>query len=54
MKGILGKKIGMSQVYNGKGEVTPVTMIKAGPCSVLEVMPGALKLGFDDVKEKSV
>ncbi|TWT88123.1 50S ribosomal protein L3 [Pseudobythopirellula maris] len=35
--GILGRKIGMTQVYNDSGEVVPVTVIEAGPCDVLQV-----------------
>ena len=54
MKGIIGKKIGMSQVYNDRGEVIPVTMIKAGPCVVLDVKEKALRLGFEDSKEKHI
>ena len=36
VKGILGKKLGMSQVYNEKGEIIPVTLIQAGPCYVIQ------------------
>ena len=34
--GILGKKIGMTQVYRANGEVVPVTLLKAGPCVVVQ------------------
>lgn len=54
MKAILGKKIGMSQVFNQNGEVVPVTLIEAGPCVVLEVKEDALKLGFQEAREKTV
>ncbi len=60
MKGILGKKIGMTQVFNDEGEVVPVTVVKAGPCSVIqkktEEVDGynAVQLGFDEVKESRV
>ena len=50
---MLGIKLGMSQVFGPAGEVIPVTVIRAGPCAVLEVLPEkkALKLGFGEVKE---
>ncbi len=53
---ILGKKIGMTQVYDDNGDVQPVTVVQAGPCSVLQVKSGetdgynAVQLGFGDVK----
>ena len=53
---LLGKKIGMSQVYDDQGQVLPVTVIKAGPCSVLQVKSvptdgyDAVQIGFEDVK----
>ena len=53
---LLGKKIGMTQVYDDNGGVVPVTVIQAGPCMVLQVKTperdgyAALQLGFDDVK----
>jgi large subunit ribosomal protein L3 len=57
MKGILGKKIGMTQLYTEKGALVAVTLIEAGPCAVLQVKESAkdkytaIKLGFDDKKE---
>ena len=36
-KGILGRKVGMTQVYTESGEVIPVTVVQAGPCHVLQV-----------------
>jgi len=53
MSGILGKKEGMTQVFGPDGKVIPVTVVSAGPCTVLEVLPerSALKLGFGEVKE---
>ncbi len=60
VKGILGKKLGMSQVYNDKGEVVPVTLIQAGPCYVIQKKLverdgyNAIQLGFDPKKEKRV
>ena len=37
MKGIIGKKVGMSQVFDADGKVTPVTVIQAGPCFVTQI-----------------
>ena len=54
MNGILGKKIGMTQVYNEAGELLNVTAIEAGPCPVLAVKEKSLQLGFDLAREKSV
>ncbi|MGA8943426.1 MAG: 50S ribosomal protein L3 [Thermoactinomyces sp.] len=57
MKGILGKKIGMTQVFDEEGVVTPVTVIEAGPCVVLQKKEvatdgyEAIQLGFDEKKE---
>lgn len=55
---ILGKKIGMTQIYNKEGNLVPVTVIQAGPCVVTQVKTtetdgyNAVQLGFDDVKDK--
>jgi len=54
MIGILGKKIGMTQVFNDDGRVVPVTAIEAGPCQVLAVKEKSVQLSFDIVKEKSI
>jgi large subunit ribosomal protein L3 len=57
MKGILGKKIGMTQVFNEDGVVVPVTVVEAGPCVVLQKKEmatdgyEAIQLGFDEKKE---
>jgi large subunit ribosomal protein L3 len=51
MKCILGKKIGMTQVFLPTGEVMPVTKIKAGPCQITMMQDGAVQLGFDETKE---
>lgn len=59
MKGILGKKIGMTQVFAEDGTAVPVTVIQAGPCVVLQKKDAendgyeAIQLGYDDVKEKN-
>lgn len=57
MKGILGKKLGMTQVFTPEGNVVPVTVIEAGPCVVLQKKDQendgyeAVQLGFSDKKE---
>ncbi|GAB2695799.1 50S ribosomal protein L3 [Paenibacillus thermoaerophilus] len=59
MKGILGKKLGMTQVFTAEGNVVPVTVIQAGPCVVLQKKDvetdgyEAIQLGFADQKEKN-
>ncbi|OXM83129.1 50S ribosomal protein L3 [Paenibacillus rigui] len=58
-KGILGKKLGMTQVFTPEGLVIPVTVIQAGPCTVLQKKDvendgyEAIQIGFDDKKEKN-
>ena len=58
MKGILGRKVGMSQIFDERGEVIPVTVIEAGPCFVTQVKTlerdgyAAVQLGFEEVKPK--
>jgi large subunit ribosomal protein L3 len=60
MVGLLGKKIGMTQVFGEDGRVTPATAIQAGPCFVLQVKSAerdgyyAVKVGFDEQKESRV
>ncbi len=57
-KGIIGKKIGMTQIFDEKGNVIPVTVIEAGPCVVAQKKTvendgyNALQLGFKDAKAK--
>lgn len=57
--GILGRKIGMTQIFSEKGERIPVTVIEAGPCKVLQVKNAktdgynAIQIGFSDAKEKN-
>jgi len=54
---ILGKKVGMTQVYNEAGKMLPVTVIEAGPCAVIQVKTietdgyNAVQLGYQDVKK---
>lgn len=58
MKGILGKKVGMTQLFDEQGNVVPVTVIEAGPCYVTQVKTeekdgyNAVQMGFDEIKEK--
>lgn len=54
MKAILGKKIGMTQVFIENDKSVAVTVIEAGPCPVLSVNPKSIQLGFDIVAEKKV
>ncbi len=57
-KGIIGKKIGMTQIFDEIGNVIPVTVIQAGPCAVAQKKTvetdgyDAIQLGFMDAKEK--
>jgi large subunit ribosomal protein L3 len=58
MKGIIGKKVGMTQVFDDRGEVIPVTVIEAGPCYVAQIKTverdgyTAIQLGFEEAKPK--
>ena len=58
-KGIIGRKLGMTQIFDEKGNVIPVTVIEAGPCVVAQVKTvetdgyNALQLGFGEVKDVS-
>jgi large subunit ribosomal protein L3 len=60
MLGILGKKLGMTQVFTEDGKACPVTVIEAGPCCVIQVKTldndgyEAVKIGFPEVKEKKL
>ena len=59
MSGIIGKKIGMSSMYNAQGKSVPCTLIQAGPCVVTQVKNeesdgySAVQLGYGDRKEKN-
>ena len=54
---ILGKKVGMTQVYDESGNLLPVTVIQAGPCSVMQVKTtetngySGVQLGYDDIRK---
>lgn len=51
---ILGKKIGMTQVFDQSGRRTPVTVIEAGPCPIVAIGPQNIQIGFGEVWEKSL
>ena len=59
-KGLIGRKVGMTQIFDESGKVIPVTVIEAGPCVVAQVKTmdndgyEAIQLGFGDVKEKKL
>ena len=59
-KAIIGKKIGMTQIFDADGKVIPVTVIEAGPCSVTQIKTeekegyNAVQLGFADVAERKL
>lgn len=58
--GILGRKLGMTQIYNEQGQVVPVTVVQAGPCPIVQVKTkksdgyNAIQIGFGDITEKHV
>jgi large subunit ribosomal protein L3 len=60
MTSILGKKLGMTQIYTEDGKVCPVTVVEAGPCCIVQVKTldndgyEAAKVGFLEVKEKKL
>jgi large subunit ribosomal protein L3 len=60
MKGILGKKLGMLQLWNEEGKRIGVTALQAGPCSILQIKNkdrdgySAVQIGFDECKEKNI
>jgi len=60
MKAIIGKKVGMSQIFDENGHVIPVTVIEAGPCVVVQKKSSekegyeAVQLGFEDVPERKL
>ena len=57
MKAIIGRKVGMSQIFDEKGHVIPVTVIEAGPCVVTQKKTSekdgyeAVQLGYEDIRE---
>ena len=60
MKAIIGKKVGMSQIFDENGHVIPVTVIEAGPCTVVQKKTAekegyaAVQLGFEDIAERKL
>lgn len=60
MVGILGRKIGMTQIFDETGRITPVTLIEAGPCHVIQVKTketdgyNAIQVGFNEQKPRLV
>ncbi|MCK5580606.1 MAG: 50S ribosomal protein L3 [Candidatus Omnitrophica bacterium] len=56
IRGLIGKKLGMTQIFDKDGNVVPVTVVEAGPCPVLGLReePLKIKVGFDPVKESRV
>ena len=60
MVGLIGKKIGMTQIFDENGKVVPVTLVQAGPCPVIQKKTDekegytAIQIGFEEVKEKKV
>jgi large subunit ribosomal protein L3 len=60
MPGLIGKKLGMTQIYDDSGNAVPVSVIEAGPCVVVQKKTpdkegyGAIQLGFQDMREKRV
>jgi len=59
-KGIMGKKLGMTQIFDENRRVVPVTVVEAGPCVVVQIKTiendgyNAIKVGFGDIREKLV
>ena len=59
-KAIIGKKVGMTQIFDADGKVIPVTLIEAGPCTVVQKKTeekdgySAVQLGYGDVAEKKL
>lgn len=59
-KGIIGRKIGMTQIFTENGNVIPVTVLEVGPCAVVQKKTvendgyDAVQLGFEDIREKLV
>lgn len=60
MKGLIGRKLGMTQIFNEQGVMIPVTVLEVGPCFVTQVKTpaddgyAAIQLGFEEVKERKL
>lgn len=59
-KTLIGKKVGMTQIFDSEGKVIPVTVIEVGPCTVTQIKTAeqdgyqAVQLGFGDIKERKL
>lgn len=59
-KAIVGKKVGMTQIFDAEGQMVPVTVVEAGPCKVVQIKSqdvdgyNALQIGYKQVKESKV
>ena len=59
-KALIGKKVGMTQIFDEEGKVIPVTAIEVGPCTVTQIKTveqdgySAVQLGFGEIKEKKL
>ena len=53
IRGLIGRKVGMTQIFDKEGNIIPITVVEAGPCLVLELKesPRKVALGFDPIKE---
>ena len=60
MAGLLGKKIGMTRIFDDNGNVVPVTVVEAGPCYVTQIKTkendgyDSVQLGYNQKKEKNI
>ena len=58
MKGLIGRKLGMTQVFDEQGELVPVTVLEIGPCFVTQIKTPAtdgyatIQIGFEEVKPR--
>ncbi|WP_461205204.1 50S ribosomal protein L3 [Clostridium sp. DL1XJH146] len=59
-KAIIGRKLGMTQIFTEEGKVVPVTVVSAGPCSIIQKKSvdndgyNSVKVGYEDIREKLV
>src|SRR2546428_8257451 len=53
MNGLIGRKLGMTRVFDAAGTYVPVTVIEAGPCPVVALLDGRVELGFGAKKPKN-
>ncbi len=56
IRGLLGRKIGMTQIFDKEGNVLPVTVVKTGPCAILALKdsPAKVQVGFESVRESNL